>query len=159
MRKKIWNVKFVPGEPLKSFHSPSDGKNPRTRGAALALANELALNGWRVWVEHAESFERIYQSAPEAVYRSGLQRQSIVFHRVDRNATKVYLRLIDDAGAERRIALNGASNLEGAVILARKKGFEPTCSMSSHDWLQVGLPCHLARTPVSSGNATVITAG
>lgn len=143
MSKRIWNVKFVPGEPGKAVHTATDGQNPRARGAALAVANDLAKNGWRVWVEHAESFERIYQSAPEAAHRSiNLQRQAIVFHRVDHNTTKVYLRLIDDDGAERRIALNGASTLEEAVDLARRKGFEPTCSMSSHDWLQVGLPCH-----------------
>lgn len=43
--------------------------NPRTRAVALDDAEKVAKYGWRVWVEHHRTGERIYESEREKLHR------------------------------------------------------------------------------------------
>ena len=47
----------------------TDAAGAIKRGEALAGAEIVAANGWRVWVEHAVTGERIFESAVEKAYK------------------------------------------------------------------------------------------
>ena len=67
MAKKIWNLKYVVGNPAMFSRVTSCADNPMSRGNALSAAETVAANGggWRVWVEREDTGERIFESAPE----------------------------------------------------------------------------------------------
>jgi len=73
MTKKIWNLKYVAGNP-RMFNKVIDAAdNPRTRADAMVDAEKVAQNGWRVWVEHAKNGTRIFESEEEKAHiRSSL---------------------------------------------------------------------------------------
>lgn len=67
--QKVWQLHFVPGNP-GIFHK--ENTMPGTRRAeALTMAKEMLENNptWRIWVEHIETGETIFQSESEALYR------------------------------------------------------------------------------------------
>ncbi|WP_432263496.1 hypothetical protein [Cupriavidus sp. TMH.W2] len=70
MSKRIWNLKYVAGNPAMFTKVRSDADNPRTRAGALADASKVAKNGWRVWVEHADTGVRIFESEAEQAHTS-----------------------------------------------------------------------------------------
>jgi hypothetical protein len=47
----------------------TDAAGAIKRSEALAGAAKIAANGWRVWVEHAVSGERIFESDVEKTYK------------------------------------------------------------------------------------------
>ncbi len=63
-----WELKYVVGNPETRFKVTSDAANPQRRSKALAGAKKLAGNDWRVWVEHTETGERIFESEQEIAY-------------------------------------------------------------------------------------------
>lgn len=65
--KKIWNLKYVVGNPAMFSRVTSCADNPMTRAEALASADVIANNGggWRVWVERVDTLERIFESVAE----------------------------------------------------------------------------------------------
>ena len=63
-----WELKYVVGNPETRFKVTSDAENPQRRSKAVAGAKKLAGNDWRVWVEHAETGERIFESEQEIAY-------------------------------------------------------------------------------------------
>lgn len=67
MSKKIWNLFYVVGNPAMFSRVTACADNPMMRGEALACAQKIASNGasWRVWVERADTGERIFESEPE----------------------------------------------------------------------------------------------
>lgn len=72
MAKKIWNLKYVVGNPAMFSRVTSCADNPMTRAEALASAEKVAHNGggWRVWVERVDTSERIFESAAEKDQRA-----------------------------------------------------------------------------------------
>ncbi len=72
MAKKIWNLKYVVGNPAMFSRVTSCADNPMSRSDALAAAEKVANNGggWRVWVERNDTTERIFESAPEKDHRA-----------------------------------------------------------------------------------------
>lgn len=68
MSKRIWNLKYVAGNPAMFTKVIDAADNPRTRAVAIADAEKVEKNGWRVWVEHAVTGERIFESEIERVY-------------------------------------------------------------------------------------------
>lgn len=78
MAKKIWNLMFVAGNPTMFDRVISNADNPMQRQAALDGAAHITQNsckgdspppGWRVWIEHAHTGERIFESAAEIAHR------------------------------------------------------------------------------------------
>ncbi|THJ46773.1 hypothetical protein E9536_39730 [Burkholderia sp. LS-044] len=70
MSKRIWNHKYVAGNPemfTKVIHAAD---NPRTRAVALEDAEKVANNGGRGWVEHHRTGERIFESEREKLHRA-----------------------------------------------------------------------------------------
>lgn len=72
MTKKVWNLKFVCGNPARFSSVTSCAENPMSRAAAISGAEVIAKNGWRVWVEHHVSAERIFESAQEVEHRKAV---------------------------------------------------------------------------------------
>lgn len=68
MSKKIWNVKFIAGNPEFFTAVKIADKSPFTRAAANEAFENLASKGWRVWVEHVDTGERIAESSAEKQY-------------------------------------------------------------------------------------------
>lgn len=71
MSKKVWNLLYVAGNPALFTRITKDASSPLSRAEALSDAEKLAANGWRVWVEHVDRPERIFESYHEIAYRSG----------------------------------------------------------------------------------------
>lgn len=71
MNKKCWNLCYVAGNPAHFTQVTKDATSPMTRADALESAQTVAQNGWRVWVEHTERPERIFESYQEIAFRTG----------------------------------------------------------------------------------------
>ena len=72
MSKKIWNLKYVVGNPAIFSHVTACADNPMSRAEALSSAETIAKNGggWRVWVDRNETGERIFESAAEKEHQA-----------------------------------------------------------------------------------------
>lgn len=68
-KKKIWNICYVVGNPKIFSKVTEDAGNPMTRSEAIEGAEAIAGNKWRVWVERADTKERIFESDVEKAYR------------------------------------------------------------------------------------------
>ncbi len=69
--QKCWSLKYVAGNPAMFTRVTTDAAGPGRRGEVLAAAEKVAANGWRVWVEHAVSGERIFESDAEKAHKLG----------------------------------------------------------------------------------------
>jgi hypothetical protein len=59
---KTWNVCYAVGNIGRNV---GDADNPHRRGKAIAIARDIAaVAGWHVWVEHATTGVRIWDSQP-----------------------------------------------------------------------------------------------
>ena len=67
MAKNIWNLMYVAGNPSMFSRVTSAADNPMSRAKAMECALNVVNNGgcWRVWVEHKETGERIFESEAE----------------------------------------------------------------------------------------------
>ncbi|HDR8983194.1 hypothetical protein QZM46_07590 [Burkholderia vietnamiensis] len=63
---KVWNLIYVLGNTDRVM---SDADNPQARASALDGAATIDKNGWRVWVEHHRTSERIFESEREKLHR------------------------------------------------------------------------------------------
>lgn len=63
-----WNLRYVQGDSAHDTRVTLDPSSPGPRSEAVDRARELASLGWRVWVEHMESGERIYESKAEKAF-------------------------------------------------------------------------------------------
>lgn len=61
---------FVAGDPEKFTRVRTAFGSPFTRAGANEAFNNVASHGWRAWIEHAETQERIAESAVEKEYRA-----------------------------------------------------------------------------------------
>lgn len=66
--QKNWNLMYVAGNPDIFKKVRSDAGNPLKRSDALTAASKVAEHGWRVWVEHKETGQRIFESELETKY-------------------------------------------------------------------------------------------
>lgn len=66
--QKNWIVKYVAGNPAMFTRETTDAAGAIKRSAALEAGEKLAAHGWRVWVEHAVTGERIFESEAEKVH-------------------------------------------------------------------------------------------
>lgn len=60
---------YVVGNPELFKRVTTAAGNPRARPVALVDAEHVARNGWRVWVEHADTGKRIFQSQEEIAFQ------------------------------------------------------------------------------------------
>lgn len=67
---KNWNLMYVAGNPDIRTKVISNASNPIKRSEALAGAEKIAANGWRVWVEHKDTGKRIFESEIEKSYKT-----------------------------------------------------------------------------------------
>jgi len=63
MSNKIWNLKYRPGNSNRVIEHAD---NPQNRSSALNSAAVVANNGWEVWVEHAQTGKRIFESVKQS---------------------------------------------------------------------------------------------
>lgn len=68
----MWEVKYIAGNPAMFSKDVTAAGGPFRRSDALASAIKVAENGggWRVWVEHALTGERIYESSAEIEHKA-----------------------------------------------------------------------------------------
>ena len=69
MAKKIWNHLYITGNPALFKKITTDAENPMARSQALSNAERTEANGWRSWVEHADTGERIFESEAEIAHK------------------------------------------------------------------------------------------
>jgi len=69
---RVWNVKYVVGNPTMFSKVTTNANGPLRRADALKGAKRVAENGggWRVWVEHATTGERIFESIAEINHKT-----------------------------------------------------------------------------------------
>lgn len=65
---KNWNLNYIVGNPETRKKVTSDASNPMKRSNALDGAKKLSEHNWRVWVEHKDTGERIFESDIEKQY-------------------------------------------------------------------------------------------
>lgn len=70
MSRKTWNVKFVAGNPEIFTEVRTASGSPFTRLGAKEAFEIVANHGWRAWIEHAETQERIAETDAEKEYRA-----------------------------------------------------------------------------------------
>lgn len=71
--QKSWILKYVAGNPAMFTRVLTDGSGPGRRGEVLKDAEKVASNGWRAWVEHAATGERVFESHVEKAYQQAQQ--------------------------------------------------------------------------------------
>ncbi|MBN3776947.1 hypothetical protein G3O06_05100 [Burkholderia sp. Ac-20345] len=64
---KVWNLMYALGNTGRIV---GDSDNPQARKTALEGAAVVDKNGWRVWVEHHQTGERLYENDPEKAHRA-----------------------------------------------------------------------------------------
>lgn len=60
VNQRLWNLMYALGN---TGRMTGDAGNPQRRGQAISGAKKIAENGWRVWVEHSRSGQRIWDSS------------------------------------------------------------------------------------------------
>ncbi|MBR8426176.1 hypothetical protein [Burkholderia cenocepacia] len=78
MSKKVWNLMYVAGNPVMFTRVTAYADNPLSRTEAIAAAEKVAANGWRVWVEHQARPERIFESKAEKDHKASIEAKRIV---------------------------------------------------------------------------------
>lgn len=78
--QKIWNVKYVVGNPAMFSKVTTAAGGPFRRADALHNAEVVAGNGggWRVWVEHAVMSKRIFESDAEKLHQKTENAKRII---------------------------------------------------------------------------------
>jgi len=74
--KKIWNLKYVAGNPKMFTKVTMAAGSPMTRSEAMDGAQTIGANGWRVWVEHAKTAKHIFESDAEKSYTVAQEQQT-----------------------------------------------------------------------------------
>lgn len=134
---KVWNLMYTAGDPALWLKETAYVGNPLSRREAIKGGSIVAKNGWRVWVEHKDTGERIFQSAPEIKYvQCEMPKQTLIS---TYGKPIFYLRIVDDNYTIRRVYLMGVKKQKEAIQLARERGFNPTCSASSMDMILVSI--------------------
>lgn len=75
--QSVWNLKYVVGNPAMFSNVTTAAGSPMKRSEALNGAQTIEANGgWRVWVEHAETGKRIFESAAEKQFAAAQTQQA-----------------------------------------------------------------------------------
>lgn len=82
MNAKIWELRYVAGNPKLFSLVTTSGDSPYRRAEALAAAQTVTGNcgGWRVWVEHSGTGERIFESEAEKQHQADQNHASLNVH-------------------------------------------------------------------------------
>ena len=69
---RVWEVKYIAGNPAIFSKVFTAANGPFRRSEALSSAIKVAENGggWRVWVEHTLTSDRVYESASEFEHKA-----------------------------------------------------------------------------------------
>ena len=62
---KIWNLRYVAGNPKIFTKVTTSASSPETRKSALEGFEVIKKNGWRAWVERDDTGERIAEFEPD----------------------------------------------------------------------------------------------
>jgi hypothetical protein len=75
---KIWNLKYVVGNPEIFTKATNASGNPTRRKEALDTAKEMIKKNpkWRIWVERSGTGERILESDTETQYPNVVEVQA-----------------------------------------------------------------------------------
>lgn len=76
--QRVWDVKYVAGNPAMFSRVRTDAGGPHRRAEALAAAEQVAGNGWRVWIEHHETGKRIFESEAERQFKRDAETKRII---------------------------------------------------------------------------------
>lgn len=78
--QKVWDVKYVVGNPAMFSKVTTAAGGPFRRAEALNGAETVAVNGggWRVWVEHHETGKRIFESESERQFKQAEEAKRII---------------------------------------------------------------------------------
>lgn len=70
--QKVWNLQYVVGNPKMFSQVTTAAGCPMKRSEALEGAKTIARNGggWRVWVQHAQTGKRIFESVAEMDHKA-----------------------------------------------------------------------------------------
>ena len=63
--QKVWNHKYVAGDPDLVKTVRENRNNPMRKANALEAARESEVFGWRTWVENTITGQRIFSSEQE----------------------------------------------------------------------------------------------
>lgn len=74
-KQKVWNVKYVAGNPKVYSRVTTAAGGPYRRGEAVDYALSIIHPSWRAWVEHAETCEVIAMNATEEAWQNGDSRE------------------------------------------------------------------------------------
>lgn len=75
---KVWNLKYVAGNPSMFSEVTTSAGGPMSRKEALDGAETINKNGggWRFWVEHVKTAERILESDAEKSFQASQLKNS-----------------------------------------------------------------------------------
>lgn len=76
--QRVWNVKYVAGNPAMFSKVTVAAGGPFRRAEALRDAEKVAANGWRVWVEHHETGKRIFESEGGRQFKRDTEAKRII---------------------------------------------------------------------------------
>lgn len=78
--QKVWNVKYVVGNPAMFSKVTTAAGGPYRRSDALNNAEVVSDNGggWRVWVEHVETNKRIFESPAEKEHQTAENSKRVI---------------------------------------------------------------------------------
>lgn len=71
---RVWQARYVAGNPAMFSRVTTAAGGPFMRAHALDAAEQIASNGggWRVWVERADTGERIFESEAEKQHKAAV---------------------------------------------------------------------------------------
>lgn len=75
MSTKVWNLMYALGNTEKIV---GDSENPQTRKRALEGAETITTNGWRVWVEHHVTGNRLYENPKEKLHQANKVAAAVI---------------------------------------------------------------------------------
>lgn len=76
--QRVWDVKYVVGNPAMCSNVTVAAGGPFRRAEAMAAAEKVASNDWRAWVEHHETGKRIYESEAERQFKRAADEKRII---------------------------------------------------------------------------------
>lgn len=71
--QRCWILKYVAGNPAMSTRVCTEEYALCRRGVTLSAAEQVAANGWGVWIDYAVTGERIFESEAEKAYREAAE--------------------------------------------------------------------------------------
>lgn len=79
MSTKVWNLRYVAGNPEMFTAITTAAGGPMRRAEAIKEAEDLCRTapGWRIWVEHVKTGERIFESDKEKWFKGEAEAKRV----------------------------------------------------------------------------------